>query len=206
MTSQFDIHDLRSAATLDDLEKAYDALGEEYEAEVNRYGWLGPRLAAEKAAAFIDPASVVIDAGAGSGLLGMELSKLGFQTIDGIDISEVQLAHAESKGVYRSLLHARLGHPLPLPTDSYDAMVSAGTFTFGHVPASGFDEIVRIVRSGGFLVFTLPAEGDPEGYREKYDELSATEQWSLIEWGDPFRSVPNVEPETQHRIVVFRIL
>ena len=206
MTSQFDIHDLRNAATLDDLERAYDALGQEYEGEVNRYGWLGPRLAAEKAASLIDSTSVVLDSGAGSGLVGLELAKLGFETIDGFDISRVQLAHAEAKRVYRRLFHARLDQPLPLPTDSYDAMVSAGTFTFGHAPASGFDEIVRVVRAGGYLVFTLPAEGDPEGYREKYEELSATGRWLLVEWGDPFHSVPDVEPETQHRIAVFRVL
>ena len=206
MTSKFDIHDLRNAVTLDDLEKAYDGLGEQYEAEVNRYGWMGPRLVAEKAAMLISPSSVVLDAGAGSGLVGLELARLGFETIDGIDISEVQLAMAENKAVYRRLFHARLGERLPLPSDAYDAMVSAGTFTFGHAPASSFDEIVRVVRSGGYLVFTLPAEGDPEGYREKYEELSETGQWSMIEWGDAFYSVPHVEPDTQHRIAVFRIL
>ena len=206
MTPQFDIHDLRSTATLDDLEEAYDGLGREYEAEVNRYGWLGPRLVAEKAATLIDSTSVVLDAGAGSGLVGLELARLGFHTIDGIDISKVQLAHAESKRVYRRLLHARLGDPLPIPTDSYDAMVSAGTFTFGHAPASSFDEIIRVVHPGGYLVFTLPAEGDPEGYQRKYAELCMTGRWSLIDWGDPFHSVPDVEPETQHLIAVFRIL
>ena len=206
MTPEFDIHGLRNAVTLDDLERAYDGLGEEYEAEVNRYGWLGPRLAAERAATLIEPASVVLDAGSGSGLVGLELAKLGFETIDGIDISEVQLALAEIKAVYRRPFHARLGESLPFPTDAYDAMVSAGTFTFGHAPASSFDEIVRVVRAGGCLVFTLPAEGDPEGYREKYDELSAARRWSMIEWGDAFYSVPDVEPETQHRIAVFRVL
>ena len=206
MTPKFDIHDLRNAVTLDDLEKAYDGLGEEYEAEVNRYGWLGPRLAAEKAAMLIDPSSVVLDAGAGSGLVGLELVKLGFETIDGIDISKVQLELAEFKAVYRHLFQARLGEHLPFPDDTYDAMVSAGTFTFGHGPASSFDEIVRVVRSGGYLVFTLPAEGDPEGYREKYEELTEMGRWSMIEWGDAFYSVPDVEPETQHRIAVFRVI
>lgn len=206
MTSKFDIHDLRNAVTLDDLEKAYDSLCAEYEAEVNRYGWLGPRLVAEKAATLISPTSVVLDAGAGSGLVGLELARLGFETIDGVDISKVQLALAEAKAAYRHLIHARLGRRLPLPNDAYDAMVSAGTFTFGHAPASSFDEIVRVVRSGGYLVFSLPAEGDPEGYREKYEELSETGQWSMIEWGDAFYSVPYVEPDTQHRIAVFRIL
>ena len=68
MTSKFDIHDLRNAVTLDALEKAYDGLSEEYEAEVNRYGWLSPRLAAEKAATLIDSSSVVLDAGVGFGV------------------------------------------------------------------------------------------------------------------------------------------
>ena len=84
-------------------------------------------------------------------------------------------------------------------------MVSAGTFTYGHAPASSFDEIVRVVRPGGYLVFTLPGDGDPDGYREKYNELSAAGRWSLVEWGDAFQSVPDVEPETEHRIAVFRV-
>ena len=53
------------------------------------------------------------------------------------------LAEAERKGVYRSLVEARLGARLPYDGAAYDAVVSSGVLTTGHAPASSLDELVR---------------------------------------------------------------
>ena len=169
------------------------------------WGWLAPRFAADKASGLLDHDAILLDAGAGSGMTGQALWAVGFRVIDGIDLSAAQLKEARVKGVYRELVHGRLGDVLDFPSSTYDGVVAVGTFTFGHAPASSFDELVRIVKSGGYLLFTLPVEGDPQGYREKFVELTDTHLWSLVEWGEPFYSLPHGEPEMQHRIVVFRV-
>ena len=43
----------------------------------------------------------VLDLGCGSGLVGKQLHKRGYQNIDGLDLSEEFLEEAQKKGVYR---------------------------------------------------------------------------------------------------------
>ena len=77
------------------------------------------------------------------------------------------LAEAERKGVYRSLVEARLGERLPYEDATYDAVVSSGVLTTGHAPASSLDELVRVTRPGGHVVFTLRSDRTPPGYDAK---------------------------------------
>jgi len=44
---------------------------------------------------------VVVDVAAGTGLIGIELSKNGFNTIDAIDASDAMLSLLKQKGIYR---------------------------------------------------------------------------------------------------------
>ena len=75
----------------------------------------------------------VLDVGAGTGLLAVALSNLGFtEEIDGLDLSPSMLARAGEKGIYRSLVQADITRPLPR-NGAYQGVVSSGTFTHGHV-------------------------------------------------------------------------
>ena len=48
----------------------------------------------------------IIDAGAGTGLAGEELFKLGYTNIDALDISQEMLNEAKKKNVYKKLICA----------------------------------------------------------------------------------------------------
>jgi ubiquinone/menaquinone biosynthesis C-methylase UbiE len=50
---------------------------------------------------------------------------------------------------------ADLNLPLALEDNSYDAVVSSGTFTHGHVGPEPLGEIFRILRPGGLLACTV---------------------------------------------------
>ena len=94
------------------------------------------RLPAHVAAAFLaagPPAGPVLDVGAGTGLCAAALRAQGFAgPIDGVDLSQEMLDVAAAKGVYRALYRADVTRPLNLP-EAYAGVVSAGTFTSGHV-------------------------------------------------------------------------
>lgn len=93
------------------------------------------RLPAHVAAAFLSAGGEgpVLDVGAGTGLLAVALTELGFRDeIDGLDLSPAMLARAGEKGIYRSLLQADITRPLPR-NGAYQGVVSSGTFTHGHV-------------------------------------------------------------------------
>ena len=94
-----------------------------------------------------------LDVGCGTGVLGEHFPD-GFD-VDGLDLSPEMLAVARRKGHYRNLIEANLKEPLPLPDASYTGLVSAGTFTHGHVGAEALPELVRILAPGALGVITV---------------------------------------------------
>jgi predicted TPR repeat methyltransferase len=127
----------------------------------------------------------ILDAGCGTGLVGEILRELGYGNIDALDYSQEMLEEAEKKQVYDKLFLADLSKPLDIADNAYDAVVCTGTFTFGHVDANAFDELIRITRPDGFFCFTI-REGAYEeyGYRSRMIELERTNAWELCSMRD----------------------
>lgn len=155
-------------------------------------------------ARLLDRDARILDAGAGTGLLGAALAENGFARIDALDLSPAMLAVAEPKGIYDSLVEARLGGPLPYETATFDAVVSSGVLTTGHAPASCLDELVRITRPGGHIVFTLRSDRPPPGFDVRIAALVDV-GWSLVERGEEFQAMPTGEPEVLVRVWAFRV-
>ena len=121
-----------------------------YDAELlDGMGYRSPDELASVVQRLVPTNAHILDAGAGTGLLGSALAEKGFTRLDGLDLSSGMLAEAAKKRIYGDLREARLGEHLDYATDSYDAVVSGGVFTAGHAPASALDELVRLTRSGG---------------------------------------------------------
>ena len=101
------------------------------------------------------PELAVLDAGCGTGLVGVLLKEVGMSSLTGIDYSPGMLAEAERKGVYDALHTMDMNLPLTVPSASYDAVTCIGTFTSTHVKPEAVKELARVTRSGGVLVFTV---------------------------------------------------
>ena len=111
----------------------------------------------------------ILDVGAGTGLVGECLYKTGNKKIIGIDISSEMLDQAKLKGCYSSLIEAEVTKKIPLKNDSIGAVVSAGTFTHGHVGADAFDELLRITKPGGLFVLSINSKVFIKGgFQEKF--------------------------------------
>ena len=109
------------------------------------------RIAALLASHLTDRSAGIVDLGCGTGAAGAELKRAGFVHIDGLDLSPEMLAVARSKAIYRHLFAADLLAPLAIAGGAYDAAISAGTFTTGHVGAAAMPEVNRIVRPQGLI-------------------------------------------------------
>ena len=105
----------------------------------------------------------IVDIGCGTGLVGKFLQNKGYLYYDGLDISEEMLEIAKSRG-YRHLSVGSLQHKLPFENDTYDAVFCVGVFTHGHVNSNGLDELIRITKKDGFIIFTIN-EGVYEDYQ-----------------------------------------
>jgi len=143
--------------TPEDVKTLYRDWAEGYESDVvGELGYVAPRYAAQAfAAAFPDTGGRVLDVGCGTGLVGQELRALGYQNVDGLDLSPEMLAVAAGKGVYGQVMEGDLTGRLAIPEDAYDGIVCVGTFTHGHVGPDGLGELIRVVRSGGPIIFTV---------------------------------------------------
>jgi predicted TPR repeat methyltransferase len=132
-----------------------------------------------------DTSARVLDVGCGTGLSGQALADAGFTRIDGADISPDMLERARAKGVYARLIEADLTAGLDIADDTYDAALSVGTFTHGHVGPDGLDEVIRVVRPGGIVCVTIN-EGvfEKMAYPAKIEALQRDGQARVLDLAD----------------------
>lgn len=106
----------------------------------------------------------VLDVGCGTGVVGVALADLGESTIDGIDISPEMLDIARlkqsvyGKAAYRTLLTADMTGPLDVGDDIYNGVISAGTFTHGHLGPEPLVELVRIAAPSAVFAIGINAQ------------------------------------------------
>tara|TARA_Y100000590_G_scaffold166093_1_gene190179 strand:- start:1180 stop:1806 length:627 start_codon:yes stop_codon:yes gene_type:complete len=124
----------------------------------------------------------ILDAGCGTGLVGVELKKFGYSNIDGIDFSQNML-DLVPKNIYKKIEKVDLNKPLKFKTNMYDVVTCVGTFTYGHVKPQALDEMIRIIKNKGLICFTVN-EGVYEkyGFDNKIKELSDNKFWNVKEF------------------------
>ncbi|MEM7348807.1 MAG: methyltransferase domain-containing protein, partial [Chloroflexota bacterium] len=136
-----------SSTTNQELIERYDEWAKSYDTDmIDAFDYTSPTDVVAAVLKFMKPEDKILDVGAGTGLVGLNLHSQGYKNLVALDMSPAMLAEAASKNIYQDLKQGVLGEPLDLPTDSIDGMISAGTFTWGHAPASAFWELTRITK------------------------------------------------------------
>ena len=130
----------------------------------------------------VDKNQKIIDVGCGTGLVGLELQKLGYTNFDGIDISKDMIDIAIDRG-YKALFLGNLNDSLPIESDSYDAALCVGVFTHGHVGPGRLKELSRIVKSDGLVCFTINEDVyESYGFDKAMQKLEVENVWKLLEF------------------------
>jgi len=188
-----------------ELEERYDQWAKEYDKDLEiNHEYQAPTVTAGYCTHYISKEAKVLDVGAGTGLMGEVLANLGYNNQIAIDLSHGMLEVARQKNIYQELYQMVLGENLDFPTDSFDAAVSTGTFTKAHAPASSFDEIVRIVKPGGYIIFTLSADSYKNaGFKEKFKTLESEGKWKLVESSEEQRFTTG--SSYHHQVWVFQV-
>ena len=162
------------SASQTDLSKTYDDWAAHYDADMQSLGYAHPAAITGIVSRYIAELDTsILDAGVGTGTIGTLLNILGYVNLHGIDMSQGMLARAAERQVYTNLTQATLGEILDFPSASFGAIVSTGTFTAGHAPASAFDELTRILKTNGWMIFTVAETvWHTQGFAEKLGSLS----------------------------------
>ena len=204
-----DLEDAYGLKSPEDSVRLYQEWARTYDDDFARS--LGYVYPAKVAAAFSKVALAedvpILDAGCGTGLVGEMLKDVTIGPVDGLDISPEMLEVASEKQAYRNLVVGNLLEIMNIPDNAYGAVVSAGTFTFGHVGPEGLNELVRVARPGGLFVIGVSAghfaAADFEGYM---DDLQGRGQISLytIEAVQIYQGQDHEHAGDEARMLIFR--
>lgn len=148
----------------DGLKNYYDMWSDDYDRDVANEEYCGPDYIAayfdllpKENGKFLNLRNnkiEILDSGCGTGLVGIALRRKGYNNVDGFDLSYGMVEEAEKTEAYRALtggcdMTKRIE---AYPDNCYDAAISCGVFTLGHVPPTALEEMIRITKPGGLVV------------------------------------------------------
>ena len=161
-----DLEKAYAVKTPEDSRKLYAEWATTYnETFIKANDYVYPRTIAQKFDELISKTEIktVVDIGCGTGAVGSYLANLRPNlNIDGFDISPEMLTEAakvrriNNSPVYNDLIEVDLTGELPQRT--YDAMISAGTFTHGHLGPQTLISIIQLVRVNGWFVVGINSQ------------------------------------------------
>jgi predicted TPR repeat methyltransferase len=165
------------AYNLDDDEKIvdfYSKWADEYDHQMlDVLGYTSPITVARLLSEYLpDKNSAIFDIGCGTGLTCILLHQQGYVNLDGVDLSPDMVHVAHDRNIYQRVMVADVNQPLAFDDNVYDAAISSGTFTHGHVGPEPLDEIFRILKPSGILACTVHNDlWFSEGFAAKFDAL-----------------------------------
>ena len=177
--------DIYKLKTSEELLKYYQdwAVNNKYNKDMVNWNYTAPQKAVSilKKYAF-NKNFRILDAGCGTGLVGIELKKYGYSNIEGVDFSQSML-DLVPQSVYKKIEKIDLNQPIKFKNNMYDVLMCVGTFTYGHVKPKALDELIRITKNRGLICFTIN-EGIYEeyGFDKKIKELSDNKSWNVKEF------------------------
>ena len=168
-----------------EVEDYYDewTVENKYDKDMVDWKYSGPQETVDLFAKHIPTKDIkILDAGCGTGLVGIELKKNGFQNFDGADFSQKML-DLVPENIYQNLFKIDLNKKIDLKDNTYEGITCVGTFTFGHVNPPALDEMVRICKTGSLICFTINIGIYEEyGFDKKIKELEDKNSWKIIEF------------------------
>ncbi|MEO1067003.1 MAG: class I SAM-dependent methyltransferase [Pseudomonadota bacterium] len=182
----------------------FDAWAEDYDKDVHDLlGWRGPDATIDYVLKYVAKDADLLDAGSGTGLMGALMGEHGYTAMVGTDISDKMLAIAREKGIYHQDFQADLTKPLPVENEAFDCVVSVGVS--GYMIAETIAEFVRLLRSGGHIIYTISdSHFEEHGFQEVVDGLVDEGRLAVVEKGEAFATLPKSDPDHLARVHVYR--
>ena len=161
-------------STPDDNRKYYEGFAPFYDSVfVKDLGYTYPSVVANLLVERIKIDGPICDIGCGTGLVASKIKeKSPNAVIDGVDISRDMIKISREKDIYRNLIELNLEDSLDPLLKNYLAVVSAGTFTHGHLGPKALSHLVSHFNSSTKFVIGINFDHYySKGFEEKFKEL-----------------------------------
>jgi len=163
----------------------YEEWARTYNRDVASAGYSGPAISARLLRQHRPDTGIgILDAGCGTGLAGLALQALGYRQLDGFDLSASMAAEARAAGCYREvrgdvdIMQAAQSYA----GQAYDAVLSVGVFTLGHVPPEALLELLSLTGDGGLLVLSTRTQYYQQtGFQRLIDDLLGARRIELLQ-------------------------
>ena len=175
MSSKKGLNDAYSVKTPEDNIKLYKVWASSYDDDfAKKNDYRSPVLISNYYDKYSNKNDVpVLDVGAGTGLIAEVMNKKNTIDIDAIDISPEMLESAKSKNCYNKLIEADLTKNLDIDNNYYGAIVSAGTFTHGHIGPNALGELLRVTKPSGLFVITIHSKVYVnQNFEQKFQDIN----------------------------------
>ena len=174
------------------VKQFYADWAQKYNQDVDSAEYSGPVIAAKLLNQHLNNKKArILDAGCGTGLVGVELQRLDYIHVDGFDLALEMAELASASGAYRQVTGNidMLRAIEDYPQREYDALLSIGVFTLGHVPPQALEVLVQLVRRDGLLVISTRSHYfEKTDYQQTVDALLSSGQLKQLQviWDAPY--------------------
>ena len=156
MTDDPDKQALWKPRTVEETQQIYADWANGYDGDMADWGYVTPaRVAMALRQSGANVEKPVLDFGCGTGLAGLALKSVGFDVVDGTDISPEMLDEAQARGVYRQVWRGTPGSLGHIKRADYPIIAACGVVSLGAAPPETLDMLVNALGSGGLLAFSF---------------------------------------------------
>jgi predicted TPR repeat methyltransferase len=165
------------STSTEELREKYDSWANSYDKDVSEdWAFMSARIAETLSKLLPSLDAAILDAGAGTGLVGAALARKGYTNLTAMDLSEKMLAIAAEKQVYRSLHQGDFKNPSIFNGSAkFKAIVAAGVFANAHADAEVLNNLFRFLTEEGLFALTIR-----EDYRNQMQTAFEQLPWQLV--------------------------
>ncbi|NES81684.1 MAG: class I SAM-dependent methyltransferase [Moorea sp. SIO1G6] len=161
----------------EELKNKYDSWANTYDADVGEdWSFMPANIARTLSKLLPNKNATILDAGAGTGLVGEALAKQGYTNLTAADLSEKMLAIARERQVYKALHQCNLeDSPVFSNSVTFDAIIAAGVFAYAHAGVEVLNNLFCFLKEEGIFLLTIR-----EDYRRKMQIDLDKLPWTLV--------------------------
>ncbi|NET83853.1 MAG: class I SAM-dependent methyltransferase [Moorea sp. SIO1F2] len=161
----------------EELKSKYDSWANTYDADIKEdWSFMPANIARTLSQLLPNKDATILDAGAGTGLVGEALAQQGYTNLTAADLSEKMLAIAKDRQVYKALHQCNLEDSQIFSNSvTFDAIIAAGVFAYAHAGVEVLNNLFGLLKEEGIFLLTIR-----EDYRREMQTALEQLPWTLV--------------------------